>query len=217
MTHPRRKPAFQPLPGEPGRAFAVRHGLASLVAVLLVISAVACSEAPQWQTRPLESGFPGLEFELIAEDGETITEAQLRDAVALLFFGYTSCPDVCPTTLARLSAAIKKLPEAQRDRVTVLFVSVDPARDDPQRLATYTGAFGSQFLGATAEPERLRQLASRYGSSFQYGPEDEEGDYLVTHGSNVLAFDQEGDARLLIRPDDGIEEIAHDLRQLSSP
>lgn len=217
MTHPRRKPSFRQLPREPGRSFVARHGLACLVAAMLVMMVAACSEAPRWQTRTLGAGFPGLEFELIAEDGETITEAQLQDAVTLLFFGYTSCPDVCPTTLARLSAAIKKLPEAQRDRVTVLFVSVDPERDDPQRLATYTDAFGSRFMGATAEPARLRQLASRYGSSFHHGPKDDEGDYLVTHGSNVLAFDRKGSARLLIRPDDGIEEIAHDLRQLSSP
>ncbi|MDN3521126.1 SCO family protein [Halomonas ramblicola] len=214
MTHASGKPACRHLPGERGRSFAARKGLAGVAAALLVMLAVACSEAPQWQTRTLEPGFPGLDFELIVEDGETITEAQLEDAVTLLFFGYTHCPDVCPTTLARLGAALRELPEAQRDHVKVLFVSVDPERDDPQRLASYTGAFGAQFIGATAEPERLRQLASRYGSSFHHDAENEGEHYLVTHGSNVLAFDREGSARLLIRPEDGVEEIAHDLRLL---
>lgn len=214
MTHASGKPACRHRPGEHGRSFAARQGLAGVAAALLVMLAVACSESPQWQTQTLEPGFPDLDFELIADDGETLTEAQLHDAVTLLFFGYTHCPDVCPTTLARLSAALGELPEAQRDRIKVLFVSVDPARDDPQRLATYTDAFGAQFIGATAQPERLRQLASRYGSSFHHDPGNDDGHYLVTHGSNVLAFDREGSARLLIRPDDGVEEIAHDLRLL---
>lgn len=186
---------------------------AALVITLLV---GACSDTGQWRTSPVDAGFPGLAFELTTAGDEVITEADMRGAVTLLFFGYTHCPDVCPLSLARLSVAIDELPDAAAGNVRVLFVSVDPARDDPQRLARYARAFGEQFVGATAGIQRLRALTRRYGSSFRHGPANEDGDYLVSHGSSVLVFDGEGRARLLIRADDGVEAIANDLRRLAS-
>lgn len=201
----------------PGSTYRIRRprrwmALATLIVALAL--APGCSDAPSWRTKPLDDAFPELTFNLTGEGGDTITEARVKGSVTLLFFGYTFCPDVCPTTLARLSAAIAQLPEADRGRVNVLFVSVDPARDDPARLAAYTDAFGPRVIGATAERDRLERLTSRYGSSFQYGPKDDRGNYLVSHGSSVLVFDADGDARLLIRPSHDTDAIAHDLRQL---
>jgi protein SCO1 len=189
----------------------------AVLGLLFAVSSAACSDASQWRTTMLGSGFPELALELNVHGGELITEAGLRGSITLLYFGYMSCPDVCPTTMATLSAAVAELPETQRTQVNVLFVSVDPERDDLQRLADYAAHFGPQFIGATGGVAALKQLTSRYGSSFQ--PErrkDGNGYYLVTHGSHVLAFDREGRARLLIRHDDSVEAIAHDLRQLLS-
>ncbi|WP_435099930.1 SCO family protein [Arhodomonas sp. AD133] len=181
----------------------------------MAVVLLACSQEPTWRTRELDgAAFPGLDFALTGERGSTITEAAFRGHVTLLFFGYTYCPDVCPTTLATLSAAIDGLPDSQHERIRVLFVSVDPGRDDPARLADYTDAFGPEFVGATADVARLRRLASRYGSAFGYGERDESGNYPVSHGSSVLAFDGRGQARLLIRPEDNAEDIAHDLGRL---
>lgn len=182
--------------------------------LVMIIALSACSDQPQWRTAALDPAFPDLRFELTADSGEVITEERLRGHLTLLFFGYTFCPDVCPTTLARLRAAMDRLGQHKQDRIKVLFVSVDPARDDPGQLAAYTGSFGPGFIGATAELERLRRLTSRYGSSFSHGPREESGQYPVTHGSSVLVFDRDGRARLLIREDDGVEAIAHDLRAL---
>ncbi len=201
------------------RRHSVRAGcnrfLPSALPALTAVVLLACSQDSTWQTRELDgAAFPRLDFTLTGERQSTITEAAFRDHVTLLFFGYTYCPDVCPTTLATLSAAIDRLPAAQRDRVRVLFVSVDPGRDDPARLNEYTDAFGPGFVGATADVARLRRLAGRYGSSFGYGEPDESGNYPVSHGSSVLAFDGRGRARLLIRPEDDAEDVAHDLARL---
>ncbi|MEX0732022.1 MAG: SCO family protein [Aquisalimonadaceae bacterium] len=206
----------QQRPGRRRGPGVVGRRLAAIASLLFVTLTVACSDAPQWQTRAIGSEFPELEFELTVDNGDVITADRLQGTVTLLFFGYTYCPDVCPMTLATLSAALRELTATQSDQVRVIFVSVDPARDDPQHLAAYASAFGPQFIGATAEIDRLRQLANRYGSSFQYGPETDNGHYLVTHGSSVLAFDRDGRARLLIGPNDSVKAIAHDLRQLLS-
>lgn len=188
--------------------------LAVIMALAFALLLMACSDGAEWRTKGLEADFPGLAFELIADTGSEFTEARLKGSVTLLFFGYTSCPDACPGTMARLRAVIGELPESKQDELTVLFVSVDPARDDPERLAAYTRHYGPQFIGATHGLERVRKLANRYGSSFEHGPKQGGADYPVVHGSNVLAFDREGRARLLIRSQDSIDAIVHDLRQL---
>ncbi|MBA1148812.1 SCO family protein [Ectothiorhodospiraceae bacterium WFHF3C12] len=180
----------------------------------VAIFMAACSGSGQWRTTALSADFPDLRFALTGENGQRITEEQLRGKVTLLFFGYTHCPDVCPTTLARLRLAIDSLPPKKRDAVRVLFVSVDPERDNPAHLARYTDGFGPWVIGATADEDRLRRLANRYGSSFSYGTADSAGNYPVTHGSSVLVFDDSGHARLLIRQDDAPDAVADDLRRL---
>lgn len=187
---------------------------AALVAVLAVLLLAACSDAPEWRTQSLEADFPDLAFELTTDRSDAFTEADLRGNLTLLFFGYTSCPDACPTTMTRLRAVLDELPDAQREHVRVLFVSVDPDRDTPGRLAAYADHYGPEFIGATAELVRLTELVQRYGSSFRHEPGRRDGDYVVTHGSHVLAFDGDGRARLLIQSSDSVEAIAHDLRHL---
>lgn len=199
-----------------GRGLA-RHSFRLVAGLLAGLAASACGDGGQWRTTALDSDFPPLEFRLTGEAGETITEQRLRGDVTLLFFGYTHCPDVCPSTLSRLRGAIHSLPEAQRERVSVLFVSVDPARDDPEQLAAYTNAFGPEFIGATADESRLKEVTSRYGSAFSSRSDGRASDnYAVLHGSSVFVFDGQGRARLMIDPDDGVDAISHDLRRLLS-
>ncbi|MBA1149424.1 SCO family protein [Ectothiorhodospiraceae bacterium WFHF3C12] len=176
----------------------------------------ACgTEGGDWATTHVAGTFPPLELTLTGESGQPLTAADLRGQVVLLYFGYTYCPDVCPVTLGKLKAALTQLDEARRSEVTVLFVSVDPQRDAPRRLRTYTSGFGQRFVGATSEDlDRLRELTSRYASSFSHGEPNTDGDYLVTHSSSVYVFDEEGRARLLVRPDDTPQAIARDLRRL---
>lgn len=141
--------------------------------------------------------------------------SQWAGQTRLLFFGFVSCPDVCPTTLSRLSRALKALPEEQRKNTTVFFVSVDPKRDTPEKLKAYTASFGSSVVGLTGKESVLRDLAKRYRTTFSYGEKDEHGNYNVSHSSAIYVFDSEGEIRLLLRSSLGTEAITHDLKMLA--
>jgi len=186
-----------------------------LLLLLVMTGLVAgCSPDRSWQTKDIAGLMPELEFTLTSETGETVTEEQYLDAVNLMFFGYTHCPDICPVTLSRLRGIMGQLPEEVAGDIRVLFVSVDPDRDDPQSLREYTDAFGESFVGLTGTRDQLDALTKRYRTTYGYGEPDEDGDYLVSHGSAVYAFDADGNPRLLIRDSDSTGAIASDLKQL---
>ena len=156
---------------------------------------------------------PDLAFELTDEQGHLVRADAFRATYVLLFFGYTHCPDVCPATLALLGSAMQQL-GSDADRIKVLFVSVDPERDGPQRLAEYTSSFGDNVVGLTGTPAQLDALTKRYRVTYRHDAPDEHGDYLVYHSAGIFAFDPSGHARLLMSYTDGLPAIVHDLRQL---
>ncbi len=168
-----------------------------------------------WQTKDISGLMPPLAFELVDENGNDVNADQFRGKSTLLFFGFTHCPDVCPTTLARLNAATQRIDEAARDDIQVLFVSVDPRRDDPETLREYTDAFGPQFIGLTGDKAALDELTRRYRVTYGYGEEDSNGNYDVSHSSAVFAFNDQGDIRLLIRDSDPMEAVVADLERLA--
>lgn len=188
------------------------RGLLSVCA--LAVLAAGCSGDVSWKTKDIGGMMPELEFTLTSEDGETVKAERYTGRVNLLFFGYTHCPDVCPITLGRLRGVMDRLPEDVAEQIRVLFVSVDPRRDDPEALRTYTDQFGERFVGLTGSRDQLDALTKRYRTTYGYGEADEQGNYEVSHGSAVYAFDPAGDARLLIRSDDDLAAIASDLEQL---
>ncbi|RBI68272.1 SCO family protein [Vreelandella sulfidaeris] len=157
---------------------------------------------------------PPLEFELISEEAEPVSEADYAGEVTLLFFGFTHCPHICPATLANLAAISGELDEAAQDDLQVLFVSVDPDRDDPATLREYTDAFGPEFTGLTGDDEALEALTRRYRVTYGYGKKDDAGNYDVSHSNAVFAFDRNGEAQLLIRESDPKEAIVADLNRL---
>lgn len=177
----------------------------------------SCGEsAPEFRTRDITGLMPELQFELTrAADGATVTGQDYRGRVTVVFFGFTNCPDVCPTTLARFSAALSKLEGKAADEVRILFVSVDPKRDTRERLHGYVSAFGPQFTGLRGPQEELREVTKRYRVTYGYGEPDESGFYEVSHSSAAFVFDRDGEIRLLLRQDDPIEDIAHDLAILA--
>lgn len=185
----------------------------TLLLLLGVILLAGCSE-PDRQTKDISGLMPSLEFKLTSEEGKTVRAEDYRGQVTLLFFGFTHCHDVCPTTLAHLAAVADELGEEARDGLRVLFVSVDPARDDSARLGEFTDNFGSKFIGLTGDRAALDALTRRYRVTYGYGDRDEAGNYAVSHPSAVFAFDREGKAQLLIRDDDPMEAVVADLRQL---
>ena len=187
-----------------------------LFVLLLLITVLAgCSADAEWRTKDISGLMPALAFTLTSERGETVTAKDYPGKVNLLFFGYTSCPDICPATLGRLRAALDQLDASEREQVQVLFVSVDPKRDDPARLREYTDAFGPDFVGLTGTAEQLEALTKRYRTTYSLGEPDKQGDYLVSHSSAVFAFDRQGEVQLLMRDADGTEAIAADIARLA--
>ncbi len=148
-------------------------------------------------------------FDLAASDGGRFDLARVHGRWTLLTFGFTHCPDVCPTTLLTLRKAVAGLREqGSADGVQVVFVSIDPARDPPERLAQYVTWFDQQFLGASADLEALEALTSQIGVFHQRGEPDANGDYEVAHSALLLMIDPRGRLVGALPPADGDEVAA---------
>jgi protein SCO1/2 len=186
-----------------------------LLGWLLTLGAAlaGCSD-PGWQTKDISGLMPPLEFTLTSEAGERVDEENFRGDATLLFFGFTHCQDVCPVTMAHLDSIMSELEKEARDDLKVLFVSVDPARDDPETLREYTAYYGPEFVGLTGSEDELVALTRRYRVTYGYGEKDDEGNYMVSHPSAIFAFNRSGEAQLLIRQDDEREAVLNDLRRL---
>lgn len=184
-----------------------------LVTALATLS--ACSPRTQpWQLTNVSGHLPDLDFTLTADDGRPVTGASFKGRTSLVYFGYTHCPDVCPETMGRLMQVLGKLgPDAQK--VRILFITVDPARDTPQALRDYVGAFDLQHAeGLTGSDWQIESLAKRYRVAYQMEKRDPSGNYEVTHSSAVYVFDSQGHARLLATDHDTPDTIAQDLRRI---
>jgi len=178
-----------------------------------LLGAGGCSHQKPWHLKNIDGLMPDLRFTLVDADGATVHGTDFRGKFALLYFGYTHCPDECPLTLAKLSRTLRLL-GTDAHRARVLFVSVDPERDAGKTLATYARAFSPQIVGLTGSREQLTDLTKRYRVAFGHGKADAEGNYEVFHSTAVFIFDADGKARLLAQSDDAAPVIAGDLRRL---
>jgi protein SCO1/2 len=214
------KPSRHPLPKPV--APRERRSIEQLVrrlAVTITIGALttlaACTHPGEpWQLTNVTGHLPNLDFTLTGDDGRPVTGDSFKGRAALVYFGYTHCPDVCPETMGRLMQVLGKLgPDAQK--VRILFITVDPARDTPQALHDYVGAFDSRHAeGLTGSDRQIESLAKRYRVAYQMEKRDPNGNYEVTHSSAVYVFDGQGRARLLATDHDTPDMIAHDLRRI---
>lgn len=170
---------------------------------------------PAWNGKDISGLMPELAFELTDTSGETVTAEQTDGEIRMLFFGFTSCPDICPATLQKLSRAVKDLPAELQADTRIVFVSVDPQRDTPERIDSYVSFFSDRAIGLTGEEPALRELSKRYRTTFGYDEPDAEGNYNVSHSGAVYVFDRDGNARLLLRPELSVEDIRTDLIALA--
>ncbi|WP_245584206.1 SCO family protein [Saccharospirillum impatiens] len=187
--------------------------LALSAALTLLLSGCGGSDAA-WKGSNIEGVMPDLEFELISDAGEAVTEQAYAGKASLVFFGYMNCPDICPGTLQGLSSAIEALPVAEQDDVQVLFISVDPDRDTPEKLNAYTGFFGPQFTGLTGTQAQLSDLVKRMRATYGYGEADAKGNYAVSHSSAIYGFDGQGNAQVLMKSNQPISDFTDDIEQL---
>ena len=187
-----------------------------LVAVLLTAPLMACeprATPPTFNATDITGASFARDFRLTDHNGQTRALADFRGKLVALFFGYTHCPDVCPTTMADLAAAIKLLgPDG--DKIQVLFVTVDPERDTAALMKQYVPAFNPTFLGLRPTTEQLKMLASEYKVVYQKNPSREQGNYLMDHSAGTYVYDTQGRLRLLMPYGTSAPVIASDLKVL---
>jgi protein SCO1/2 len=160
-----------------------------------------------------ESHGTSANFILTDQDGQPFQLTRLRGKIVLLFFGYTSCPDACPTTLSKLSRAYKML-GAERDRVVTLFVSVDPGRDTPRVLKEYLKYFRINSMGLTGTKAEIDAAVSKYGARYEIEKSDSAAGYRINHSTDLYLLDQKGEVARRFKYDDGTQAIADGIRQL---
>lgn len=155
----------------------------------------------------------GGDFELTSARG-ALKLSDLRGKVVLLYFGYAACPDICPTNLAIISLALRELTPTERERVQVLFVSVDPERDTPGRLAEYAGYFHPDIIGVTGSEADLERVAKQYGAAYR---RTETGDsalgYVVDHSAYSYVIDASGALVRVLDHATPAQEIVTTLRR----
>ena len=200
--------------------------LVTVAAIALVLGAVVAKvnrQAPLDRDVLSNSGIflfdsprslPGVELQ--SSTGDTWTEQDLVGQWDLLFFGYTFCPDICPTTMADLRTVAEALPPAARERLSVTMVSVDPERDTPQQLSEYLAYFKAGFKGVTGEPTQLATLAQALSVAY-IPPDTSEENYLVDHSGQVVMVNPDGQYVGFIRPPFKTDELSLWLPRIMTP
>jgi protein SCO1 len=192
----------------------VKRFFAIVAAALLALVVGGCSpEKPRFQASDVTGAAFGHDFKLTDHNGRPRTLADFRGDVVVMFFGYTQCPDVCPTTLSDLAATLQKL-GAEASRVQVLFVTIDPERDTPALLSQYVPAFNPTFLGLYGDAAATAATASEFRVLYQKQPGPTPGSYSMDHSAGTFIFDPQGRLRLYVTHGQGPDLYAHDIHEL---
>ncbi len=185
--------------------------------LILLLALSACQQGkPNFRATDVTGAEFGQDFALTDHTGKPRALADFRGRVVVMFFGFTHCPDVCPTTLAELAAAVKKLGTAG-DKVQVLLVTVDPERDTPQVLSQYVGAFDPRFLALRGTAEETARVTKEFKILYQKVAGARPDSYTMDHSAGTYIFDTQGRLRLYVSYGQGPEVFAHDIALLLKP
>jgi len=195
------------------RVLRVGLGLLVLIGVVMGV-AVLFPKIDTFRGTLYDPALPAPEIELTQGNGSSFRLSEMRGHVVLLFFGYTSCPDVCPTTLSDLHRVMDEL-GTNAKQVQVLFATVDPNRDTPQKLQEYVSIFDPAFIGLSGSMDEMEKVWSDYGvfREEEQLPNSATG-YLVNHTARVYVIDRDGDLHLSYSFGTPVEDIVHDLKIL---
>ena len=192
----------------------------SALALTMTLALAGCDKIGQLTARPpvfQNTDVTGLQyaqdFALTDHTGKARTLADFKGKVVLVFFGFTQCPDVCPSTMAELAGVMKELGPLA-DAVQVLFITLDPERDTRSLLAQYVPAFDSRFLGLYGDTAATARVAKEFKVFYAKVPGKEPGSYSVDHTAGSYVFDKNGKVRLFLRHGQGAAAIVHDLKVL---
>jgi protein SCO1/2 len=191
-----------------------RRTLAALLAALGLAVAAGAADDAAFRAGVFDPPRPAPEFTLRGSDGAELALRRYRGKVVILAFGFTSCPDVCPTTLGVLARTRKDL-GPDRDSVQVVYVTVDPERDDAERMRSYLAGFDASFVGGTGSDEQLAAVRREYGiaaTRIRVGT-----DTAFSHSSYTYLIDREGRLRALMPYGRTSDDYVHDLRLLLGP
>ena len=186
-----------------------------LMLSLMGLAVIACSPKPSFKNVDITGSKAfGNDFNLLDPDGKVRTLSDFKGKAVVIFFGYTQCPDVCPTTLTEMQQVMTLL-GPQADKVQVLFITVDPDRDTAAILKQYVPAFDKRFLGLRpADQVALEKVAKDFMIYYKQVPGTSAGSYTIDHTAGSYAFDPEGRLRLYIKHAQGPEILAQDLKEL---
>jgi len=181
---------------------------------LLLAVIVGCApEAPKFRSTDVTGAEFGRTLALSGHDGKPHALEEFRGKAVVVFFGFTHCPDICPTTLADMAGVMKKL-GGEAAKVQVLFVTVDPERDTREVLAQYVPAFDARFLGLYGDAEATLRTAKEFRVFFAKNKGVAPGAYTMDHSAQSFVYDPQGRLRLIVRPERIGQDLADDLRTL---
>ncbi len=186
--------------------------LIAMVAVLLSACSPSTEEPSLFGTDITGADF-ATDFKLTDHHGETRQLSDYQGKVVALFFGFTHCPDICPTTMADLAAAMKLMGK-NSDHVQVLFVTVDPERDTQAVLSEFVPSFDSRFVGLTGTTEEIERTAQTFKIFYAKQQEPGQSGYSFDHSAGVYVYDKKGKIRIYLKYGQKPQEIAHDLSRL---
>lgn len=185
-----------------------------LVALVLVIAVLLPRLQPySFYGTLIQSPDPAFDFTLTAHTGQRTKLSDFQGKLVVLYFGYTFCPDVCPTTLSEINKAMEILGD-KADEVQVIMISVDSERDSPEKMAEYVAHFNPDFLGLTGIPEKIAETAALYGIFYQKHEETGATGYLIDHTASVMVIDKKGHLKLVFPFGTPAKHIADDLAYL---
>lgn len=184
------------------------------ILMLAVLAACGPRQRNDFKATDITGADFGRRLELTDHNGVKRSLADFRGKLVVLFFGYTHCPDVCPTTLSDVAAAFKQMKPEAAGQVQVLFVSVDPERDSPEMLRQYVPYFHPSFLGLHGSPEQVATAAKEFRIHYRKHVEPGASDYLVDHTAGSYVLDKAGRLRLFQPFGHPPADIAHDLKLL---
>jgi protein SCO1/2 len=183
------------------------------ICLLLIVGTFFTAPPKFAPVAPENQNNPNGNFTLTKATGEPFQLKDLRGKIVLLFFGYTSCPDACPSTLAKLQRALNQLTEAQKEQVRTVFVSVDPNRDKPQLLKEYVEYFGVNAIGLTGKKEEIDKVVDAYEAHYMVIPGETSNWYSINHTTTVYLHDKQGKVRYLFLYDESPEKLAKEIKK----
>ncbi len=183
-----------------------------MLLLVLAMFVVSCRANPG--PPPLEGATLGGPFALIGQDGRRVTDRDFAGKYLIVYFGFTHCPDVCPTTLARMAKLRRQLGQGD-EALSIVFISVDPERDTPAAVGEYVGLFGSPVIGLTGTPAQVEQVKKQFGI-YSRKVEQPGGGYSVDHTAAVMLMDKNGQFVATVSPEEGDQVALDKLRRITA-